>query len=96
MSGTRLRYVDDQTPGISRRRHGRYWQYFDAHGKRITSRDEIDRLNGIGLPPAYRDAWFSPSANGHIQATGYDDKGRKQYRYHPEFREKQEAAKFDR
>jgi DNA topoisomerase I len=91
-----LRYVDDQSPGITRRRRGRYWQYFDARGKRITNRAEIDRLNGIGLPPAYRDAWFCPDPNGHIQAVGYDDKGRKQYRYHSDFREKQEAAKFDR
>lgn len=92
----RLRYVDDSQPGITRRRHGRYWQYFDAQGKRVTDRDEIDRLNGIGLPPAYRDAWFCPDPNGHIQAIGYDDKGRKQYRYHTGFREKREAAKYDR
>jgi DNA topoisomerase-1 len=90
-----LCYVDDQSPGITRRRHGRYWQYFDASGKRITDRGEIDRLNGIGLPPAYRDAWFCPKPEGHIQATGYDDKGRKQYRYHPDFRDKQEAAKYE-
>jgi DNA topoisomerase I len=89
-----LCYVDDQSPGISRRRHGRSWQYFDAAGKRITDRDEIDRLDGIGLPPAYRDAWFCPKPNGHIQATGYDDKGRKQYRYHPDFRDRQDAAKY--
>ena len=92
----RLRYVDDSLPGMTRKRQGRYWQYFDPQGKRVTDRDEIDRLNGIGLPPAYRDAWFSPDPNGHIQAIGYDDKGRKQYRYHPDFREKQEAAKYDR
>ena len=92
----RLRYVDDSQPGITRRRKGRYWQYFDAQGKRITDRDEIDRLNGVGLPPAYRDAWFSPDPDGHIQAIGYDDKGRKQYRYHPGFREQQEAAKYER
>lgn len=96
MSGpAKLNYVDDSRPGITRRRSGRYWQYFDARGKRVTDRDEIDRLNGIGLPPAYRDAWFCPDRNGHIQAVGYDDKGRKQYRYHPEFREKQEAAKYE-
>ena len=77
-----LRYVDDSRPGITRKRHGRYWQYFDAKGKRVTDRDEIDRLNAIGLPPAYRDAWFCPDPNGHIQAIGYDDRGRKQYRYH--------------
>jgi DNA topoisomerase-1 len=92
----KLIYVDDSKPGITRHRKGRYWQYFDAIGKRVTDRDEIDRLNGIGLPPAYHDAWFCPSPNGHIQAIGYDDKGRKQYRYHPDFREKQEAAKYDR
>lgn len=95
MSGA-LCYVDDSQPGITRRRRGRYWQYFDADGKRIADRDEIDRLNAIGLPPAYRDAWFCPRPHGHIQAIGYDDKGRKQYRYHPGFREKQEAAKYDR
>ena len=91
-----LCYVDDSRPGITRKRHGRYWQYFDAEGKRVTDRDEIDRLNAIGLPPAYRDAWFCPDPNGHIQATGYDDKGRKQYRYHNGFRERQEAAKYER
>ncbi len=92
----KLNYVDDSQPGISRRRAGRYWQYFDARGKRITDRDEIDRLNGIGLPPAYRDAWLCADPNGHIQAVGYDDRGRKQYRYHPDFRERQEAAKYER
>jgi DNA topoisomerase I len=92
----RLHYVDDSRPGITRKRHGRYWQYFDAKGKRVTDRDEIDRLNAIGMPPAYRDCWFCPSPNGHIQATGYDDKGRKQYRYHPDFRDRQDAAKFER
>jgi len=91
-----LRYVDDSRPGITRKRHGRYWQYFDATGKRVTDRDEIDRLNTIGLPPAYRDAWFCPDPNGHIQAIGYDEKGRKQYRYHAAFREKQDNAKYDR
>jgi DNA topoisomerase-1 len=90
-----LCYVDDQSPGITRRRRGRSWQYFGADGKRITDREEIDRLNGIGLPPAYERAWFSPRANGHIQAIGYDAKGRKQYRYHPDFRARQEAEKYD-
>lgn len=89
-------YVDDSEPGITRRkvRHG--WGYWDASGKRIADREAIERLNAIGLPPAYRDAWFCPDPSGHIQATGYDDKGRKQYRYHPGFREAQEAAKYDR
>lgn len=89
-----LCYVDDALPGITRRRKGRYFAYFDPDGKRITDRDEIDRLNRIGLPPAYRDAWLCPSPHGHIQAIGYDDKGRKQYRYHPEFRAAQEADEY--
>jgi DNA topoisomerase-1 len=91
-----ITYVDDQGPGITRRkvRHG--WGYWSADGERITDRDEIDRLNRIGLPPAYGNAWFCTDPNGHIQATGYDDKGRKQYRYHTGFREAQEAAKYER
>jgi DNA topoisomerase-1 len=89
-------YCDDSMPGITRRkvRHG--WGYWDAEGKRITDRDEIDRLNAVGLPPAYRDAWFSPKPNGHIQAVGWDERGRKQYRYHPDFRAAREAEKYDR
>ena len=91
-----IHFVDDSQPGITRRkvRHG--WGYWNAQGKRITNRDEIDRLNGVGLPPAYHDAWFCPDPDGHIQATGHDDRGRKQYRYHTGFREAQEAAKYDR
>jgi DNA topoisomerase-1 len=74
---------------------GRYWAYFDPQGNRIANRDEIDRLNAIGLPPAYENAWFCADRNGHLQATGIDARGRKQYRYHPLFREKQEAQKFE-
>jgi DNA topoisomerase I len=74
---------------------GRYWAYFDSEGKRVTDRDEIDRLNAIGLPPAYTNAWFCADPDGHLQATGVDARGRKQYRYHPQFREKRESAKFD-
>ena len=89
-------YVDPETPGITRRkvRHG--WAYHAPDGSRITDRDEIDRLNKIALPPAYVDAWYCPSTDGHIQAYGYDAKGRKQYRYHLGFRASQEAAKYDR
>jgi DNA topoisomerase-1 len=92
---TRLAYCDDSQPGITRKkvRHG--WGYWDTDGKRITDRDEIDRLNAVGLPPAYRDAWFCPKENGHIQAVGWDDKGRKQYRYHPDFRTRKEGEKYD-
>jgi DNA topoisomerase-1 len=89
-------YVDDQESGITRKKVRNGWGYWDAEGNRITDRDEIDRLNAIGLPPAYAHAWFCPDPNGHIQAIGWDDKGRKQYRYHVGFREAQEAAKYDR
>jgi DNA topoisomerase-1 len=91
----RLRHSADSEPGFSRKRMGRYWAYFDEHGKRITDRDTIDRLNAIALPPAYEKAWFCKDSNGHLQATGVDARGRKQYRYHTQFREKRESAKFD-
>ncbi len=90
-----LRHSSDDEPGYSRKRHGRYWQYFDDDGKRVTDRDEIDRLNSIALPPAYTDAWFCKDANGHIQATGRDARGRKQYRYHADYRAQQDAEKYD-
>ncbi|MBS0283313.1 MAG: DNA topoisomerase IB, partial [Proteobacteria bacterium] len=96
MAARKIVYCDDGTPGITRRKLTRGWAYHDAEGARITDRDEIDRLNAIALPPAYADAWFCPRPNGHIQAIGWDEKGRKQYRYHPDFREAREAAKYDR
>lgn len=88
-------YCDDSTPGIVRKKMRSGWGYFAPDGTRIADRDEIDRLNRIGLPPAYRDAWFNPNPSGHIQAVGWDEKGRKQYRYHLSFREMQEAAKYE-
>jgi DNA topoisomerase-1 len=91
----KLKHVEEGAPGITRKKAGRGWAYFDPGGKRITDREEIDRLNAVALPPAYKDAWFCPRGNGHILATGIDDKGRKQYRYHPEYRIHQEAEKFD-
>ncbi|GAA4721487.1 DNA topoisomerase IB [Sphingomonas lutea] len=90
-----LRHSSDAEPGITRKRQGRYWAYFDPKGQRITDRDEIDRLNAVGLPPAYKNAWFCTDANGHLQATGVDARGRKQYRYHADYRAKQDDAKFD-
>src|SRR5690349_8118529 len=90
-----LRHSSDAEPGITRKRQGRYWAYFDSEGNRITERDEIDRLNAIGLPPAYENAWFCADPNGHLQATGVDARGRKQYRYHADFRAKRENAKYE-
>jgi DNA topoisomerase-1 len=95
MPKDRLVYVDDGLPGITRKRLKLGWGYYDANGARITDRDKIDALNAVGMPPAYIDCWFCPSPDGHIQATGYDDKGRKQYRYHPDFRAARDAEKYD-
>jgi len=96
MTHRALRHVDDRSPGLSRRKAGKGWAYHDANGQRVTDRDEIDRLNRIALPPAYTDAWFCPDEDGHIQATGIDAKGRKQYRYHLDFRAQQEAGKYEK
>lgn len=92
---TSIIYCDDSTPGIVRKKIRDKWGYFGTDGARIADREEIDRLNRIGLPPAYRDAWFNPNPEGHIQAVGWDEKGRKQYRYHLGFRETQDAAKYE-
>lgn len=92
---TKLIYVDDDLPGITRKGAGRGWAYYDPEGKLLTDAAEKRRLNAVALPPAYTDAWFCPAPNGHILATGIDAKGRKQYRYHPEFRAAREGEKFD-
>ncbi len=93
---TKLIYIDDDLPGITRKRAGKGWAYYDADGALISDREEKKRLNAIALPPAYGDAWFCPAPNGHILATGVDARGRKQYRYHPEFRARREGEKFDK
>ena len=93
---TKLIYVDDQLPGITRKGAGKGWAYYDEKGELIKDRAEKMRLNAIALPPAYTDEWFCPAANGHILATGIDAKGRKQYRYHPDFRSQRESEKFDK
>src|SRR5947209_15363563 len=90
-----LRHTSDSEPGITRKRMGRYWAYFAPDGSRITDREEIDRLNAVGLSPAYTNAWFCTDPDGHLQATGIDARGRKQYRYHPGFRERRESAKYE-
>ena len=90
----RLRHSSDSEPGLTRKRQGRYWAYFDEDGERITDRETIDRLNAIGLPPAYTDAWFCKDSNGHLQATGIDGRGRKQYRYHDHYRARADKKKF--
>ena len=90
-----VRYVCDSGPAIRRRRAGKGFVYFDAKGRRITDPDIVRRIRSLVIPPAWTDVWICPSAAGHIQATGRDAKGRKQYRYHAEYREAREEAKFE-
>jgi DNA topoisomerase I len=90
-----LAFADPAAPGITRKRNGKGWHYFTADGTRITANDEIARLNAIALPPAYEDAWFAPHPNAHILAWGFDQRGRRQYRYHPDFRSERDSRKFD-
>ncbi|HZF43081.1 MAG TPA: DNA topoisomerase IB [Sphingomonadaceae bacterium] len=90
-----LTFADGSDPGVTRKQVRGKWAYFAPDGTRITDRDEIDRMNAIGMPPAYERCWFCPDPNGHIQAVGFDAKGRKQYRYHAGFREHQEDAKYE-
>jgi len=92
----KLRFVDDGEPGITRRKvRGGKWAFFTPEGARITDRDEIDRLNRIALPPAYEKCWYCLDGQGHLQAYGFDARGRKQYRYHLDWRAEREAMKFD-
>jgi len=91
-----LRYVDDSRPGIRRKRERQRFVYFDPRGARIKDADEIKRLNSLAVPPAYTDVWICPDPRGHIQATARDARGRKQYRYHPRWREVRDADKYGR
>lgn len=91
----KLTFIDAAQDGITRRLVRGKWAYFAPGGERITDREEIDRLNRIALPPAYRDCWFSPRPDAHLLAFGFDARGRKQYRYHPSWREEREARKFE-
>jgi len=89
-----LNYADDRLPGITRVRRGKGFSFHLPCGTRIADRLEIVRLQAIGMPPAYQRCWFNPDPDGHIQATGYDARGRKQYRYHRAFRVDRDATKY--
>jgi DNA topoisomerase-1 len=92
----RLRYFSDEQPGITRRKHGKNFEYFDPRGRKIHDPDTINRIRALAIPPAWTEVWISPYNNGHIQATGRDDRGRKQYRYHARWRQVRDANKYDR
>jgi DNA topoisomerase-1 len=91
-----LRYVSDQSPGIIRRRAGKGFTYRSTDGNRLSDREELARIRSLAIPPAWTDVWICPNARGHIQATGRDARGRKQYRYHDRWREVRDQTKFDR
>lgn len=90
-----LRYLRDDRPGITRKGAGTGFSYRDPAGERITDKRTRSRIKALAIPPAWTDVWISPSPNGHIQATGRDAKGRKQYRYHPKWREVRDANKYE-
>ena len=91
-----LRYTPDDSPGITRRRSGKGWSYLDPDGAVIRDPEQLERIRGIVIPPAWTDVWINPSPRGHIQATGRDARGRKQYRYHPKWRASRDETKFFR
>jgi DNA topoisomerase-1 len=90
-----LVYVSDQKPGISRRGQGDGVSYVAPNGKIIAQEATLERIRSLAVPPAYTDVWICSDPNGHIQATGRDAKGRKQYRYHPRFRDFRDSTKFE-
>ncbi len=91
----RLRRSDSSALGLLRRRVGRGFAYYDASGARVTDPDVLARIEGLAIPPAWKDVWICPWPNGHIQATGTDAKGRRQYLYHQKWREARDREKFD-
>jgi len=92
---TRLRAVSTNQPGWTRRRAGKGWVYLDSDGQRLNGAD-VERVKALVIPPAWRELWICPYPNGHLQVVGTDDAGRRQYLYHPVWRERRDAEKFDR
>lgn len=89
-----LRRVTDAAPGLARKRVGKAFVYFDPGGRRVRAVAVLRRVKALAIPPAWSDVWICADARGHVQATGRDARGRKQYRYHPRFREARESAKY--
>src|SRR3954470_7343643 len=91
-----LRYANDARPGIQRKKAGKAFRYLDAEGRPVRDEETLKRIKGLAIPPAWTDVWICPSPLGHIQATGRDEKGRKQYRYHPRWRTVRDESKYGR
>jgi DNA topoisomerase I len=91
-----LHYVTDEVKGITRQRAGAGFAYRDAKGRRVRDAATLGRIRSLVIPPAWREVWISPDPHGHLQVTGRDAKGRKQYRYHPRWTEVRDSAKYSR
>ena len=91
----RLRRADCSSPGLTRRRHGKGFTYLDSDGERVTDPEDIERIAELGIPPAWKDVWICADTLGHLQATGVDAAGRKQYLYHSQWRTRRDSEKFD-
>jgi DNA topoisomerase-1 len=91
-----LRYVSDASPGVSRRRRGKGFYYISPAGKVVRDSASVRRIRSLGIPPAWEDVWICPNPDGHVQATGRDARGRKQYRYHPRWQKARDGTKYDR
>ncbi|MBB3638442.1 DNA topoisomerase IB [Variovorax atrisoli] len=91
-----LVYVNPDMPGIRRLKHGDRFRYRDARGVWVRDADELSRIRMLAIPPAYTQVWICPLPNGHLQATGIDARGRKQYRYHADWRSMKDETKFER
>src|SRR3984893_5698524 len=91
-----LRYVSDQGPGIRRKRVGKAFSFIATDGRLVRDRETVRRIKSLVIPPAWTDVWICPDPRGHLQATGRDARRRKQYRYHPRWREVRDAVKYDR
>ncbi len=91
-----LRYVSDDKPGYTRKQKGDDFEFYDTTGKLVTDEAKLLRIKRLAIPPAYTDVWICPTGNGHLQATGRDARGRKQYRYHEKWREARDETKYDR
>jgi DNA topoisomerase I len=91
----RLRRADCSAPGLTRRKHGKGFIYLDGDGERVTEPEDLERFAELGIPPAWKDVWICPDTHGHLQATGIDAAGRKQYLYHPAWRTRRDSEKFE-
>jgi DNA topoisomerase-1 len=95
-SAAGLRYLSDTLPGIRRVKAGKCFRYVRTDGRAVDDRRTLSRVEALAIPPAWRDVWICPLDDGHLQATGRDARGRKQYRYHPRWREQRDETKFGR